>query len=137
MIDEAGRPREECGVIAVIRDTDSVTGHIVDGLHTLQHRGQEAAGLAVSDGAQMLVVKDTGLVADVLNSHTVGFLAGNVGIGHVRYSTSGNGAWENAQPSFRATPRNVRFPDGLEWTVFEDELSTTRESWYRPDPPRH
>jgi len=95
-------PREECGVIAALVPGDHITSYLVDGLHALQHRGQEAAGIAISDGTQMLVVKDLGLVSDVLTENAVGFLRGGVGVGHVRYSTAGDGSWENAQPCFRS-----------------------------------
>jgi amidophosphoribosyltransferase len=77
---------------------------ISDGLHALQHRGQESAGLAVSHDSTITVVKDMGLVTDVLNRRTVGFLQGDVGIGHTRYSTTGRSTWENSQPSFRSVP---------------------------------
>ena len=97
------RPREECGVVAASVPGESVTSYLVDGLHALQHRGQEAAGIAISDGDQMLVVKDLGLVSDALSPQMVGFLHGSLGIGHVRYSTAGDGSWENAQPCFRST----------------------------------
>lgn len=77
---------------------------IADGLHTLQHRGQEAAGLAVSDESRITVIKDVGLVTDVLDRHTIGGLEGELGIGHTRYSTTGRSTWENAQPCYRSTP---------------------------------
>lgn len=97
------RPREECGVVAALVPGMSVTPFLVDGLHALQHRGQEAAGVAVSDGTQMMVVKDLGLVSDALGPLAVGALHGSTGIGHVRYSTAGDGSWENAQPCFRSS----------------------------------
>ena len=71
------------------------------GLYALQHRGQEAAGIAVSDGANVLVYKDLGLVAQVFDERTLSSMAGHLAIGHTRYSTTGSGTWENAQPSFR------------------------------------
>jgi len=77
---------------------------IADGLHALQHRGQEAAGLAVSDGSRITVVKDVGLVTDVLDRRRIGGLPGNLGIGHTRYSTTGSSTWANSQPCLRHTP---------------------------------
>ncbi len=76
---------------------------IADGLHALQHRGQEAAGLAVSDGSRITVVKDVGLVTDVLDRRKIGGLRGNLGIGHTRYSTTGSSTWVNSQPCIRLT----------------------------------
>ena len=73
------------------------------GLYALQHRGQEAAGIAVSDGAALLVYKDLGLVAQVFDEPTLESLQGHIAIGHTRYSTTGSSTWENAQPTFRTT----------------------------------
>ncbi len=74
------------------------------GLYALQHRGQESAGIAVSDGSRMMVFKDMGLVAQVFNESVLNTLRGYIAIGHCRYSTTGSSVWENAQPTFRATP---------------------------------
>ncbi|GAB3287840.1 amidophosphoribosyltransferase [Parasphingorhabdus pacifica] len=71
------------------------------GLFALQHRGQEAAGIAVGDGSQMLVYKDLGLVSQVFDEQILASLRGDVAVGHTRYSTTGGGTWENAQPTFR------------------------------------
>ena len=73
------------------------------GLYALQHRGQEAAGIAVSDGAALVVYKDLGLVAQVFDEPTLSSLRGHIAIGHTRYSTTGSSTWENAQPAFRTT----------------------------------
>jgi amidophosphoribosyltransferase len=73
------------------------------GLYALQHRGQEAAGLAVSDGSALVVYKDLGLVAQVFDEPTLDSLRGHIAIGHCRYSTTGSSTWENAQPTFRTT----------------------------------
>ena len=73
------------------------------GLYALQHRGQEAAGIAVSDGAALVVYKDLGLVAQVFDEPTLESLQGHIAIGHTRYSTTGSSTWENAQPTFRTT----------------------------------
>ncbi|MDQ1634717.1 MAG: amidophosphoribosyltransferase [Frankiaceae bacterium] len=71
------------------------------GLYALQHRGQEAAGIAVSDGRSIVVYKELGLVAQVFDEITLGSLIGHVAIGHCRYSTTGGCTWENAQPTYR------------------------------------
>jgi amidophosphoribosyltransferase len=73
------------------------------GLYALQHRGQESAGIAVSDGSHIVVYKDMGLVAQVFTEAALDSLRGHVAIGHTRYSTTGSSVWENAQPTFRAT----------------------------------
>jgi amidophosphoribosyltransferase len=74
------------------------------GLYSLQHRGQESAGIAVSDGSRIVVYKDMGLVAQVFNESVLNTLRGHLAVGHCRYSTSGSSVWENAQPTFRSTP---------------------------------
>jgi len=74
------------------------------GLYALQHRGQESAGIAVSDGSRIVVYKDMGLVAQVFDESVLNTLRGHLAVGHCRYSTSGASVWENAQPTFRATP---------------------------------
>ncbi len=74
------------------------------GLYSLQHRGQESAGIAVSDGSRIVVYKDMGLVAQVFSESVLNTLHGYISVGHCRYSTSGSSVWENAQPTFRATP---------------------------------
>lgn len=71
------------------------------GLFALQHRGQESAGIAVSDGETMTVYKDLGLVAQVFDERTLAGLPGHVAIGHNRYSTTGSTSWENSQPVYR------------------------------------
>ena len=73
------------------------------GLYALQHRGQEAAGIAVSDGSALVVYKDLGLVSQVFDEPTLDSLRGHIAIGHCRYSTTGSSTWENAQPTFRTT----------------------------------
>jgi amidophosphoribosyltransferase len=71
------------------------------GLYALQHRGQEAAGIAVGDGRTVVVFKELGLVAQVFDEITLSSLSGHVAVGHTRYSTTGSSTWENAQPSYR------------------------------------
>jgi amidophosphoribosyltransferase len=74
------------------------------GLMALQHRGQESAGMAVSDGSRIMVYKELGLVSQVFNEGTLNSLDGHIAIGHVRYSTSGGVSWDNAQPTIATRP---------------------------------
>ncbi|MEU0540053.1 amidophosphoribosyltransferase [Nocardia sp. NPDC005978] len=96
-------PREECGVFGVWAPGEDVAKLTYYGLYALQHRGQEAAGIAVSDGSQILVFKDLGLVSQVFDEQTLAAMPGHVAVGHCRYSTTGSTSWENAQPIFRTT----------------------------------
>jgi amidophosphoribosyltransferase len=73
------------------------------GLYALQHRGQESAGVAVSNGRQILVYKDMGLVSQVFDESSLEALRGHLAIGHARYSTTGASTWHNAQPTFCPT----------------------------------
>jgi amidophosphoribosyltransferase len=96
-------PREECGVFGVWAKGEEVAKLTYFGLYALQHRGQEAAGISVSDGRQIVVFKDLGLVSQVFDEQTLSSLRGHVAVGHCRYSTTGSTTWENAQPTFRNT----------------------------------
>ncbi|MBX5448182.1 MAG: amidophosphoribosyltransferase [Acidothermus cellulolyticus] len=96
--------REECGVFGIWAPGEEVANLTYFGLYALQHRGQESAGIAVSNGEKILVYKDMGLVSQVFNEANLAGLRGHVAIGHTRYSTAGASVWENAQPTFRATP---------------------------------
>jgi amidophosphoribosyltransferase len=96
-------PREACGVFGVWAPGSNVAHLTFDGLYALQHRGQESAGMAVSDGAEMLVVKDMGLVTNVFNERNLAGLHGHLAIGHTRYSTTGASTWHNAQPVYRTS----------------------------------
>jgi amidophosphoribosyltransferase len=102
-------PQDECGVFGVWARGEEVAKLTYFGLYALQHRGQEAAGIAVSDGTGVVVYKDLGLVAQVFDEPTLSSLRGHIAIGHARYSTTGGSTWENAQPTLRATPSG---PDG-------------------------
>ncbi|WP_282782486.1 MULTISPECIES: amidophosphoribosyltransferase [unclassified Nocardia] len=100
---DENEPREECGVFGVWAPGEDVAKLTYYGLYALQHRGQEAAGIAVADGAQVLVFKDLGLVSQVFDEQTLAAMPGHVAVGHCRYSTTGSTTWENAQPIFRTT----------------------------------
>ena len=99
----ARTPKEECGVFGVWAPGEEVAKLTYYGLYALQHRGQEAAGIAVADGSQVLVFKDLGLVSQVFDEQTLAAMPGHVAVGHCRYSTTGSTTWENAQPVFRNT----------------------------------
>ncbi|RZS41350.1 amidophosphoribosyltransferase [Herbihabitans rhizosphaerae] len=96
-------PREECGVFGVWAPGEEVAKLTYYGLYALQHRGQEAAGISVGDGSQVVVFKDLGLVSQVFDEQVLTSLLGHVAVGHCRYSTTGSSTWENAQPTFRTT----------------------------------
>jgi amidophosphoribosyltransferase len=96
-------PQDACGVFGVWARGEEISKLTYFGLYALQHRGQEAAGMAVSDGSGVLVYKELGLVAQVFDEPTLASLKGHVGIGHTRYSTTGGSTWENAQPTLRST----------------------------------
>ncbi|EMD28855.1 amidophosphoribosyltransferase [Amycolatopsis azurea] len=96
-------PREECGVFGVWAPGEEVAKLTYYGLYALQHRGQEAAGISVSDGSQIVVFKDLGLVSQVFDEQVLQSLQGHIAVGHCRYSTTGATIWENAQPIFRTT----------------------------------
>ncbi len=97
-------PRDACGVFGVWSPGEDVAKLAYFGLYALQHRGQESAGIAVSDGTRIVVYKDMGLVAQVFDESVLTTLRGHIAVGHCRYSTSGASVWENAQPTFRSTP---------------------------------
>ncbi len=101
--DEADGPRDACGVFAVYAPNEHAAKLTYYGLYALQHRGQESAGIAVSDGQSILVTKEMGLVNQVFDETRLAALDGHLGIGHVRYSTTGASTWDNAQPTFRTT----------------------------------
>ncbi len=92
------RPREECGVVGISSAAGDAARLAYFGLYALQHRGQEAAGIAVSDGRAVRVHKDTGLVSQVFDPGVLAPLVGQLAIGHNRYSTTGSNAERNVQP---------------------------------------
>jgi len=94
--------KEACGVFGVVAPGRLVAHLTFDGLYALQHRGQESAGMAVSDGENIMVMKDMGLVASVFDERTLQGLPGDLAIGHTRYSTFGSSHWSNAQPLYRS-----------------------------------
>ena len=94
-------PKEACGVFGVYAPGLQAAYLTFDGLFALQHRGQESAGMAVSDGERLWIDKDMGLVTNVFNDYKLTTLQGHLAIGHTRYSTTGSSTWRNAQPVYR------------------------------------
>nr|WP_240483250.1 amidophosphoribosyltransferase [Corynebacterium freiburgense] len=122
-------PREECGVFGVWAPGEEVSKLTYYGMYALQHRGQEAAGIAVGDGDQIVVFKDIGLVSQIFDEKTLESLRGDVAIGHTRYSTAGGICWENAQPMFRVSPDGTDVALGhngnlVNYTELLDEAAT-------------
>ncbi len=102
-----------CGVFGVVLPpgtpaSDASAAALASlGLFALQHRGQESAGVAVSDGEQLMLYKDLGMIASVLDERRLPSLKGELAIAHCRYSTTGSTVWENAQPTLRLGPRRA------------------------------
>ena len=92
-----GKPRESCGLFGVYGDPNAAS-LIYRGLFALQHRGQEGAGIVVSDGQNIHSIKGMGLVSEVVAKQGIDQLKGQIGIGHVRYSTTGSSRIQNVQP---------------------------------------
>jgi amidophosphoribosyltransferase len=96
-------PQDACGVFGVWAPGEDVSKLTYFGLYALQHRGQESAGIATSDGSKILVYKDMGLVSQVFNESALNTLKGHIAVGHTRYSTTGSSSWQNAQPTLGRT----------------------------------
>src|SRR5919197_5775170 len=98
-------PRDECGVFGVYAPGHDVARLAYFGLYALQHRGQESAGIATCEGGHITTLRETGLVSQVFDEEKLRALEGDMAIGHVRYSTTGGGSWENSQPVWRGDGR--------------------------------
>jgi amidophosphoribosyltransferase len=110
-----------CGVFGIRAPDRDVARVAFFGLFALQHRGQESAGIAVSDGGRLTVLRDMGLVAQVFNEQNLSGLQGEVAIGHTRYSTTGSTHWTNAQPIVQhGTARTVTLGHNGNLTNVED-----------------
>src|SRR5437773_7084011 len=92
------RMHEACGVFGIYGPDEDVARLTFFGLYALQHRGQESAGIATSDGVQLHVFAEMGLVSQVFDEENLTALTGHMAIGHTRYSTTGSSCVENAQP---------------------------------------
>ena len=92
--------QDKCGIVGMYSSNQSrdVAPHIYYALFSLQHRGQEAAGISSFNGEEIVTYRSMGLVADIFNDEEIESLKGNIGIGHVRYSTTGESNPENVQP---------------------------------------
>jgi amidophosphoribosyltransferase len=96
-------PRDECGVFGIYAPGHEVSRLSYFALYALQHRGQESAGIAAADrGGNIMTRRELGLVNQVFSENDLRTLAGELAIGHVRYSTTGSNAWENSQPVHRS-----------------------------------
>jgi amidophosphoribosyltransferase len=101
-------PRDECGVFGIFAPDHDVARLAYFGLYALQHRGQESAGIATTDlGGNIMTLRELGLVSQVFDEQKLRALPGDIAIGHVRYSTTGSSAWENAQPVYRSDRREL------------------------------
>jgi amidophosphoribosyltransferase len=102
LLDPRDGPRDECGVFGVYGPEHDVSRLAYFALYALQHRGQESAGIAAADlDGHIITLRNQGLVSQVFTEHDLRTLAGDLAIGHVRYSTTGSSAWENSQPVHR------------------------------------
>jgi amidophosphoribosyltransferase len=97
--EQSDKPEEACGVFGIYAPLEDVAKLTYFGLYALQHRGQESAGITVFDGDQIHCHKDMGLVSQVFKEEILKKLAGKIGVGHVRYSTTGSSLKVNAQPA--------------------------------------
>ncbi|MFN7520953.1 MAG: amidophosphoribosyltransferase, partial [Lysobacteraceae bacterium] len=95
-----------CGIIGIV-GRDDVAARLHDGLTVLQHRGQDAAGIATVDGSRFRLHKGTGLVSDVFAASGVQDLTGRMGIGHCRYPTAGSAGSDEAQPFYTGAPWGI------------------------------
>src|SRR4029078_2866407 len=97
-----------CGVFGVVlpgAEPTEAAAMATLGLFALQHRGQESAGIAVSDGEQLMLYRHRGMLSNVPDERRLPSLRGPLAIAHCRYSTTGSTIWENAQPTYRQGPR--------------------------------
>ncbi len=102
-VEDRDGPRDECGVFGIYAPGHEVSRLSYFALYALQHRGQESAGIAAADrGGQIVTRRELGLVSQVFSENDLRTLAGDLAIGHVRYSTTGSNAWENSQPVQRS-----------------------------------
>ncbi len=106
-IPERDGPRDECGVFGVFAPESEVARLTYFALYALQHRGQESAGIATSQSGHIMTLRDLGLVSQVFDESKLRALGGTMAVGHVRYSTTGSSAWENAQPIYRSDRREL------------------------------
>jgi amidophosphoribosyltransferase len=117
-----------CGIVGIVA-TQDVAAQLYDGLTVLQHRGQDAAGIATADGTHLRVHKGNGLVRDVFDAGSMRLLEGRVGIAHCRYPTAGSEGLDEAQPFYVNSPYGIALAhngnlvntDALRREVFEQD----------------
>src|SRR3954453_18140221 len=106
-LDPRDGPRDECGVFGVYAPEHDVARLAYFALYALQLRGQESAGIASVQSGHIMTQRELGLVNQVFSEQSLRALQGELAIGHVRYSTTGSSAWQNAQPIHRSDRHNV------------------------------
>ncbi len=106
-LDHRDGPRDECGVFGIYAPEHDVPRLAYFALFALQHRGQESAGIASARDGHIMTLRDLGLVSQVFDERKLQALAGDMAVGHVRYSTTGSSKWENAQPVWRSDRREL------------------------------
>jgi amidophosphoribosyltransferase len=126
-ISDRDGPRDECGVFGVYAPGHDVARLAFFALYALQHRGQESAGIATCEGGHITTLRDTGLVSQVFDEEKLRALDGDMAIGHVRYSTTGGGSWENSQPVWRDDGREVALAHNGNLTNAVELYSELRE----------
>ena len=117
-----------CGIIGIVGTTE-VASALYDGLTMLQHRGQDAAGIATVDGSRLRLHKGNGLVSDVFDQTAMSGLRGRIGIGHCRYPTAGSEGSAEAQPLYVNSPYGIAIAhngnlvntEALRREMFEDD----------------
>lgn len=107
LADHRDGPRDECGVFGIYAPGRDVARFAYFALYALQHRGQESAGIATAQDGRLMTVRDEGLVNQVFDEQKLRALKGDMGIGHVRYSTTGASSWENSQPVWRSDRHEI------------------------------
>jgi amidophosphoribosyltransferase len=124
-------PRDECGVFGIYAPGHEVSKLAYFALYALQHRGQESAGIATCEGGHITTLRDTGLVSQVFDEQKLRALDGDMAIGHVRYSTTGGGSWENTQPVWRHDGREIALAHNGNLTNAVELFSELRERGVR------
>ena len=116
-----------CGVFGIRSAERDVARLAFYGLYALQHRGQEAAGIAVADGRRLTVLRDLGLVNQVFSEQKLRGLHGDAAIGHTRYSTTGSAGWANAQPIVQHGPaRTVALAHMVQFSDVDEPVTGKR-----------
>ena len=126
-ISDRDGPRDECGVFGIYAPESEVARLAYFALYALRHRGQESAGIATCEGGHITTLRDTGLVSQVFDEEKLRALDGDMAIGHVRYSTTGGGSWDNSQPVWRDDGRELALAHNGNLTNAVELYSELRE----------